>query len=163
MESTFPTSQALNFDFSHDTNIAAVLTAFGLTQFAEYIPSDKPASENRTFVVSHMEPFACVLDIRIIDSPKPLKSDRDTQCRDASAYESAGEKTNYVQFLLNQRTIPLGKSFAGCGQRSDGWCELGSFLEAQADASEKANFEYACYGDYEAPAYGEVTDGTVFA
>jgi hypothetical protein len=78
MESTFPTAQALDFDFSHDNNIAAVLTAFGLTLFAEFIPSDKPAPENRTFVVSHMEPFACVLNIRLIDSPKPLKSGRDT-------------------------------------------------------------------------------------
>lgn len=162
MESTFPTSQALNLDFSHDTNIASVLTAFGLTQFAEFIPSDKPAAENRTFVVSHMEPFACVLDIRLIDSPKPLKADRDTQCRDASAYEGDGGETQYIQFLLNQRTIPLGKSFEGCGLRSDGWCELGAFLDAQASALEKANFEHACHGNYKAPAYGEVTDGSVF-
>ena len=163
MESTFPTSQALNLDFSHDTNIAAVLTAFGLTQFAEFIPYDKPAPENRTFIVSHMEPFACVLDIRLIDSPKPLKGDRDLQCRDADAYEHDGGKTQYIQFQLNQRTIPLGKSFPGCGQRKDGWCELGAFLEAQADALEKANFDFACYGEYDAPAYGEVTDGNIFA
>lgn len=36
-------------------------------------------------------------------------------------------------------------------------------LDAQADALEKANFEFACHGEYEAPAYGEVTDGNVFA
>jgi hypothetical protein len=130
MESTFPTTQVLNFDFSHDTNIAAVLTAFGLTQFAEFIPSDKPAPEDRTFVVSHMEPFACVLDIRLIDAPKPLKSGRDTQCRDASAYEDEGGKTQYVQFLLNQRTIPLGKSFAGCGERRSKGYKIGGRLES---------------------------------
>lgn len=163
MESTFPTNQVLNLDFSHDTNIASVLTAFGLTQFNEFVPADKAASENRTFVVSHMEPFACHLDIRLIDSPKPLRGDRNAHRKYASAYEQDGSKTQYVQFLLNQRTIPLGKSFAGCGQRSDGWCELGAFLEAQADALEKANFEFACYGEYEAPAYGAVTDGNIFA
>lgn len=37
--STFPLNQTLYFDFSHDTNIAAVLTAFGLTQFAQFLPS----------------------------------------------------------------------------------------------------------------------------
>jgi hypothetical protein len=58
---------------------SSVLTAFGLTKFAEYIPSDKPASEVRAFVVSFMEPFACVLD-RL----KPLKSDQNTQCRDVT-------------------------------------------------------------------------------
>lgn len=36
---TFPLNQTLYFDFSHDTNIAAVLTAFGLTQFAQLLPS----------------------------------------------------------------------------------------------------------------------------
>lgn len=55
--------------FRHDTNIASGLTAFVLTQFNEVISADKAACENRTFVVSHMEPFACHLDIRLIDSP----------------------------------------------------------------------------------------------
>ena len=95
MEVTFQTTQVLNFDFSHDTNIAAVLTALGLTEFAESIPSDKPASEKRTFIVSHKEPFACVLDIRLIEAPKTLKSGRDTQSRDANAYEDTSGKTQY--------------------------------------------------------------------
>lgn len=37
---TFPLNQTLYFDFSHDTNIAAILTAFGLTQFASTLPTD---------------------------------------------------------------------------------------------------------------------------
>lgn len=37
---TFPLDQSLYFDFSHDTNIAAVLTAFNLTQFAQFLPTD---------------------------------------------------------------------------------------------------------------------------
>ena len=39
MTSTFPLNQTLYFDFSHDTNIAAVLTAFGITQFAPLLPT----------------------------------------------------------------------------------------------------------------------------
>ncbi|KAI7648651.1 phosphoglycerate mutase-like protein, partial [Hortaea werneckii] len=35
---TFPLDQTLNFDFSHDTNIMAILTAFGFTQFAPFLP-----------------------------------------------------------------------------------------------------------------------------
>lgn len=35
---TFPLGQTLNFDFSHDTNIAGILTAFGFTQFADVLP-----------------------------------------------------------------------------------------------------------------------------
>lgn len=37
---TFPTDQTLYFDFSHDANLAAVLTAFNLTQFAPTLPTD---------------------------------------------------------------------------------------------------------------------------
>lgn len=36
---TFPLGQTLNFDFSHDTNIAGILTAFGLTQFSDVLPA----------------------------------------------------------------------------------------------------------------------------
>lgn len=39
-EATFPTDQTLYFDFSHDANIAAVLTAFNLTQFAPTLPTN---------------------------------------------------------------------------------------------------------------------------
>lgn len=42
---TFPLNQSLYFDFSHDTNIAAVLTAFGLTQFASTLPTSGKAHE----------------------------------------------------------------------------------------------------------------------
>ncbi len=53
--STFPVSldQNLFFDFSHDTNIMAILTAFGLTQFAEVLPDDH-IKQDRALVVSHM-------------------------------------------------------------------------------------------------------------
>lgn len=37
---TFPLNQSLYFDFSHDTNIGAVLTAFNLSQFAQFLPTD---------------------------------------------------------------------------------------------------------------------------
>lgn len=46
---TFPLNQTLYFDFSHDTNMAAILTAFGLRQFAAVLPtSGKPTFPNAT-------------------------------------------------------------------------------------------------------------------
>ena len=35
---TFPLNQTLYFDFTHDTNIVGILTAMGLTQFAQFCP-----------------------------------------------------------------------------------------------------------------------------
>lgn len=36
--STFPLDQSLYFDFSHYLTIGSALTAFGLTQFAQFLP-----------------------------------------------------------------------------------------------------------------------------
>ncbi len=70
-----------------------------------------------------------------------------------------GTPTTYVHFILNQRTLPLGLSFAQCGLRSDGWCELGAFLDATADAYELSQYDYACNGDYPAYPPGVIFNG----
>lgn len=148
---TFPLNQSLYFDFSHDTNIVSVLTAFGLRQFAEELPADSYPGEHE-FTVAHVTPFGARLDMEIIQAPKPLAANRDGYLD--------GEPTKYIHFVLNQRTLPLGRSFPECDvERKDGWCELNTFLKLQEEMPEKANYEHACFGDYPAPAYGEVTDG----
>lgn len=154
MESTFPTNQVLNFDFSHDVNIAAVLTAFGLTQFGAYF-SPTTYDANRTMIVSHMEPFGARLDIEIIDTPSPVCPNRTYS---GSQYES-GSATQYIHFILNQRTIPLGMSYAACGQRADGWCELSTFLNVTSNAYALSQYDYACNGKYTPPVYGAVSNG----
>ncbi|GIZ44940.1 hypothetical protein CKM354_000812400 [Cercospora kikuchii] len=154
---TFPLGQTLNFDFSHDTNIAAILTAFGLTQFAPVLPTDR-IERNRSLIVSHMEPFGARLDMEIIETPKPLSGNR----KDGNSYEEGG-LTRYIHFILNQRTIPLGKSLSKCGERDDGWCELTTFMEVQSKMLEEAQYDWSCNGDYPAVPFGEVTNGVPVA
>lgn len=148
---TFPLNQSLYFDFSHDTNIASILTAFGLRQLADKLsPTEYPG--DHAFTVAHLTPFGARLDIEIIKTPKPLSPNRD-------GYLS-GDETKYVHFVLNQRTLPLGKSFPECDAgRRDGWCELETFLKVQEGMPAKAQFDHACYGDYEKVPYGNITDG----
>ncbi|CAD6503852.1 BgTH12-05597 [Blumeria graminis f. sp. triticale] len=148
---TFPLDQSLYFDFSHDTNMMSILTSFGFRQFNELLPLDHhPGAHNLT--ASHLEPFAARLDIEIIKTPFPLSAQR--------IYNESGNETTYVHFLLNQRTLPLGVNFPDCGiNRLDGWCELETFLKVQEDTMKFVEFEYACNGEYEAPAWGEITDG----
>lgn len=147
---TFPLNQSLYFDFSHDTNIMSILTAFGFTQFNQFLPSNKhPGPHNLT--VSHLEPFGARLDIEVIKTPQPLSAKR--------AYVD-GNETTYVHFILNQRTLPLGFSFPECGaDRLDGWCELGAFLEVQKKSPGLAQYDFACNGDYPAVPYGQITNG----
>lgn len=59
MNSTFPLNQTLYFDFSHDTNIMSILTAFGLRQFNQTLPTSGPPP-NQQLIVSHVTPFAYV-------------------------------------------------------------------------------------------------------
>jgi hypothetical protein len=146
---TFPLNQSLYFDFSHDTNIMSILTAFGFKQFAQFLPSTKhPGPHNLT--VSHLEPFAARLDIEVIKTPHPLNADR--------TYTN-GNETTYVHFILNQRTLPLGISFSRCGaDRLDGWCELETFLDS-LNATALADYDYACNGDYPTVPYGGISNG----
>lgn len=148
---TFPLNQSLYFDFSHDTNIVSILTAFGLRQFADELPADRyPGAHN--FTVSHITPFGARLDIEIIKTPKPLSPNRDGYLR--------GEEQKYVHFVLNQRTVPLGLSFPECdASRKDGWCDFDTFVKIQEGMSAEASYDHACFGEYPKEPYGKVTDG----
>ncbi|KAK7571332.1 hypothetical protein V3481_018548 [Fusarium oxysporum f. sp. vasinfectum] len=151
MKETFPLNQSLYFDFSHDKDIISILTAFGFRQFAEKLPTDKYPGDHE-FTVSHITPFGARLDIEIIKAHKPISPARDRYLE--------GNDTKYIHFILNQRTIPLGKSFPECDDnRKDGWCELDTFLKVQEEMADKAKFDYACFGDYPSYPYGKVTDG----
>ena len=149
--STFPLNQTLYFDFSHDTNIQSILTAFGFTQFKENLPATSMPA-NRNLIVSHLEPFGARLDIEVIKAPQPVSPNRTT------SYIS-GPPTTYVHFVMNQRTIPLNVSFPSCGNRVDGWCEINTFVSAQANNLALANYNYACNGNYTGLPYGGVTNG----
>ncbi|MCJ1381290.1 hypothetical protein MMC17_004400 [Xylographa soralifera] len=153
---SFPLNQTLYFDFSHDTNIASILTAFGLTQFAQFLPATGPPA-NQQMIVSHMEPFGARLDVEIIDAPMPVSASRTNA---TNAYSCTnGTATQYIHFLLNQRTIPLGVSYPNCGNRTDGWCELSTFLGNAQSLLAAAQYNYSCNGNYPAVPYGTITNG----
>ena len=151
--STFPINQTLNLDFSHDSNILSVLVAFGLTQFNGVLPTDH-ILKDREFILSYLQPFAGRLDIEIITAPAPVNPKRSN----LNIYLE-GPPTDYVHFKLNQRTIPLGRSLAECGERDDGWCDMETFLKVQEKQIQLADYDYACWGNYEHGEYGDVTDG----
>ncbi|KAJ5771909.1 histidine phosphatase superfamily [Penicillium odoratum] len=141
----------LHFDFTHDTSIVAVVTAFGLKQFAQVFPSTG-SPKNQQFFTS------CTV-IQIIKAPHPISAKRPSLTSTSDVYNTTGGETWYVHFLQNQQILPLGQSFPCCGDRNDGWCELLTFLEIQKSSLAEANFDYTCTGNYSAVAYGDVTNG----
>ncbi|KAL3469002.1 putative acid phosphatase [Aspergillus californicus] len=153
---TFPLDQPLFFDFGHDISIMAVLTAFGITQFADFLPASGPPSHQQ-YYAERVTPFAARLNIEIIDTPHQVTTRRSKNNKEDYVFDTG--KTKYVHFVLNQRTVPLHASFKECEYRDDGWCELNTFLEVQESSLEKAQFQYSCNGDWEMGPYGSVTDG----
>lgn len=101
-----------------------------------------------------MTPFGARLDIEIIKTQKPVLANREV--------DEIGKETEYVHFVLNQRTVHLGWSLEECdGARKDGWCELGAFLKAQERMAKMARYEEACHGELSGEnwEYGRVVDG----
>ena len=152
---SFPLDQSLYFDFTHDSMITAIITALGFKQFAPILPAEGPPDPKRSLIISKIVPFAARLVIEIVKAPRPIKS---TRSKALDPFED-GKETQYIHFLLNSRTLPLGESFSECGNRDDGWCELQIFLDIQAKSLERANYEYSCFGDYAGGKYGDVVDG----
>lgn len=130
----------------------SILTAFDFKQFAPVLPATNQVPHD--LIVSHLEPFGARLDIEIIDAPHPVCANRTVR----PLYE-VGAATKYIHFILNQRTLPLHKSFSGCPYRDDGWCELTTWLDIQKDSLAQAQYNYSCNGVYPAVPYGNVTNG----
>lgn len=128
----------------------SILTAFGFKQFSQVLNETfYPGPHNLT--VANVTPFAARLDIELIRTPARLAANR--------TY-TQGNETTYIHFILNQRTLPMGLSFPECGvDRLDGWCELSTFLEIQKESTALADYDFACFGDYEAVPYGTITNG----
>lgn len=160
MPSTFPLNQTLYFDFSHDTNMASVITALGLTQFATYLPPTGPPA-GHTPLAAALVPFAGRFDIEIITAPHAVAANRSSDCStgNSTGCYTSGGITKYVHMLINQRTVPLGKNFAACGNRVDGWCELTTFIAWQQMNLQLADFNYACSGNYSVVPYGTIKNG----
>lgn len=159
MDSTFPLNQTMYFDFSHDTNIMSIITAFGLTQFADVLSSTR-ILENRSMVVSHLTPFGARMVWEVIHSPAPVRSMRPKGTdRPTASFYDAGEATTYIHLLIGQRTVPLYRSYPQCGQRDDGWCDMATFLDILGQTLSTARYEYSCFGNYTVVPYGDITNG----
>jgi len=132
----------------------SILTAFGFTQFAAVLPTDHMVPHD--LVVSHMEPFGARLDIEVIDTPHAVSANRTNS---TNAYVAGTGAQKYIHFILNQRTLPLGRSFPACGNRTDGWCELNTFIGLLNTTYATSQYNYSCNGKYAAVPFGNLTNG----
>lgn len=141
---TFPLDQSIYADFTHDDVIVSVLTALNYTQvIGEQLDPTYP-DPDRTFVLSHITPFAARLVFEIVES-------------------TGANSTKYIRTLLNEAVIPFS-SAQGCPE-GEALCPLNDFINFQrAHAYQDANFNKACFGKNgtDFTITGPVTNGTVY-
>ncbi|KAK5086378.1 hypothetical protein LTR05_003546 [Lithohypha guttulata] len=155
MNNTFPLNQSLYMDFSHDTNIYSILTAFGLQQFSDKL-SNSSITPNRNVTISHLTPFGARVVWEQITTPQPVKAQRPKNSNATMAdFYNPGNRTSYIHMTISQRTVPLGFSYPECGQRDDGWCEMGAFMNILSGLLQQAS----CFGNYPAASWLNVTNG----
>ena len=106
---TFPVDRAFYADFTHDSTIAGVLSAFNLPDFTSPLPVHHP-EEQRKYRTSNLVPFAARLVIE------------EVSC-------TSGAGVNLVRMLLNEAIVDLHQ-LKGCSARADGMCERGQFIAA---------------------------------
>lgn len=134
----FPLDQNINVDFTHDSVIASVVTALDFSQFSTSMPRDGPVEGVEYYSTSKITPFAARLTAEIIE------------CSDVN--------DDFIHFTLNQRTVPLDAKYGNGYKQGDGWANLSSWLKGMSVRNELAEWNYACYGEYDFDGI-DITDG----
>jgi hypothetical protein len=125
----------------------SILTSLGFTQFSQPLLSNAhPGDHNLT--VSHVTPFGARLDIEVLKT-------RGKVDEEGVVGESESKEMKYIRFKLNERTLPHPR----CAERKDGLCEMEELIQILKDEEEKAMFDLACFGEYDAVPHGELRDG----
>jgi hypothetical protein len=168
---TFPLGQKFYADFSHDDIIISTLTAASLDYLRDP-PSltDFPPNPNRTFILSHLTPFAARLVTEVIGcgsaSPTPKNVSVTQYSPTQYGYNAANATYKFIRMRLNNGVLPLSTIRGGyCGNRSDGLCPMSSFIQSQNSAYDASNYDYVCFGNYTInfPNNGTDYDGTLFS
>ena len=122
----FPLKQPLYADFTHDSIITSVLTAFNFTQIGAYLHPTKP-DPHRRYRASRVTPFGARVVFEIMD------------CK-------GKESSQYIRVKINGAVLPLDED-QGCKKRKDGLCKLHDFISYQKEHAYKASkFNLACFG-----------------
>lgn len=125
--------QSIFVDATHDTVISSIIATLGFKSLtatgpppATHIPSD------RSFVTSHISPFAANLHSQIISCP---------------AEKSGAERTKWVRWVLNDGPVPLDHlPVCDTGKELEevGFCELGPYLEELQRTTKEIDWAYDC-------------------
>ncbi|KAF2670479.1 histidine phosphatase [Microthyrium microscopicum] len=149
----FPLGAKMYSDFSHDDIIVSVLTAMSVDYFKDAPNLDYPPDPARKFILSKMTPFGARLITEVIGcaspDPETVSAARTAYFPEQYGYSPKNATNKFVRMRLNNGILPLNSIRGGdCADRTDGLCSLESFVASQQSATELANYQFACFGNY---------------
>jgi hypothetical protein len=103
----FPLDQPFYFDFIHNDNILSVLTALKYTQIAGDYLNATEMKPNRTFVLSHISPFAARLYFEIVECSSSMTNS--TSSTNTTSSSGNSTTTQYIRTILNDAAVPMNE------------------------------------------------------
>ncbi|KAJ7766187.1 phosphoglycerate mutase-like protein [Mycena metata] len=146
---TFPLSQPIFVDATHDTVISAIVVAMNFTSLAATGPL--PATHipaNRSYVVNQISPFASNMVGQVLSCPSDVSP---------SASNSTTTPT-HIRWLLNDAVVPL-TGIAGCTHNADGLCDFDAFVKGMQQRVAEVDFAFGCFANYTVPNPDLIVDG----
>ena len=167
----FPLGEPFYADFSHDDIIISALAALSIDYLRDPPSlSAVPPAKNRTFVLSNLTPFGGQMTTEVIgcgcSNPSEQAKARTQYYPTQYGYDPSNASNKFIRMRVNNGILPLGSIPGGaCSGRKDGMCSMTSFLQATSNATNLANYQYACFANYtidNAANRGKDYDGTIF-
>ncbi|KAJ6537936.1 phosphoglycerate mutase-like protein [Mycena capillaripes] len=147
---TFPLSQPIFVDATHDTVISAIVVAMNFTSLAAtgplpgtHIPKD------RSYIVNQISPFGSNMVGQVLSCPSSSSKSK------LAVNDTA---PTHIRWLLNDAVVPL-TGIAGCGHSADGLCAFDTFVEGMQQRIAEVDFEFGCFGNYTVPSPDLIVDG----
>ncbi|KAI0029734.1 phosphoglycerate mutase-like protein [Vararia minispora EC-137] len=129
---TFPLSDPLYVDATHEVVVLNIITALNLTSFAEEgpLPTTHIPSK-RTYKVSQLAPFGTNMQFQLLS------------CE--------GRPEDQIRIVINDAVAPL-TGIEGCEADGHGMCPVPTFIAAQKKIVAKTDWNYVCEGKWDVPA-----------
>ncbi|EIM82959.1 phosphoglycerate mutase-like protein [Stereum hirsutum FP-91666 SS1] len=137
---TFPLSQPIFVDATHDTIISAIVTAMNLSIFSAPgpLPTDH-IPDDQTWIVPHISPFGSNMVGQVLSCP-------------------ASDTPTHIRFVLNDAVLPL-TGIQGCTADKNGLCEIDKFISGLQARIEEVDYQFDCFANYTVPVPDDITDG----
>lgn len=168
----FPLGQPFYLDASHDDILISVMTAMSLDYLKDPPNlSQYPPNPDRKFVLSRLTPFGARLITEVIgckaENPAAKPNHVTQYYSGQNGYNASDAPNKFIRMRLNSGILPLQSIRGGaCEGRTDGMCGMGDFIRSQENSTALANYQYACFGNYNVTAAeatkGQDFDGTIF-